>query len=186
MHNIRPANKGQCIVLPKRHIENIRDLNSDELSELFMTVQGISKKLNDYLKPIGFNYGFNEGYYAGQRVKHFHFHIIPRIDGDYDRLPEYHLFHRDPNTKKDLTESEIEWYISTPEPFDKAGAYAIQGLGTFLVRRINGSYTNVVGLPVCEVIEQLIRVKAISDRGKIKKGRRDGVERDNSRGREQN
>jgi septum formation protein len=60
-------------------------------------------------------------------------------------------------TFKDLTDEEIEWYIHTDEPFDKAGAYAIQGLGTFLVRRINGSYTNVVGLPVCEIIEILIR-----------------------------
>jgi septum formation protein len=58
---------------------------------------------------------------------------------------------------KQLTDKEIEWYISTEEPFDKAGAYAIQGLGTFLVREIHGSYTNVVGLPVCEVIEILIR-----------------------------
>jgi septum formation protein len=58
---------------------------------------------------------------------------------------------------KDLSPAEIEWYLQTGEPFDKAGAYAIQGIGTFLVRRINGSYTNVVGLPVCEVIEVLIR-----------------------------
>lgn len=58
---------------------------------------------------------------------------------------------------KNLTHEEIEWYIHTKEPFDKAGSYAIQGLGTFLVKSINGSYTNVVGLPVCEVIEFLIR-----------------------------
>jgi len=57
---------------------------------------------------------------------------------------------------KTLSPTEIEWYLETGEPFDKAGAYAIQGIGTFLVRRINGSYTNVVGLPVCEVIEALI------------------------------
>jgi septum formation protein len=60
-------------------------------------------------------------------------------------------------TFKELSTDEIEWYIHTDEPFDKAGAYAIQGLGTFLVKRVNGSYTNVVGLPVCEVIELLIR-----------------------------
>jgi nucleoside triphosphate pyrophosphatase len=58
---------------------------------------------------------------------------------------------------KTLSEQEIEWYIHTTEPFDKAGAYAIQGLGTFLVKSISGSYTNVVGLPVCEVIECLIQ-----------------------------
>ena len=57
---------------------------------------------------------------------------------------------------KTLRQNEIEWYLQSKEPFDKAGAYAIQGIGTFLVKRINGSYTNVVGLPVCEVIEYLI------------------------------
>ncbi|MGD8955514.1 MAG: Maf family protein [Desulfobacterales bacterium] len=62
---------------------------------------------------------------------------------------------------KALTADEIAWYIQTREPFDKAGAYAIQGLGTFLVKSINGSYTNVVGLPICEVIEFLIREKVI-------------------------
>jgi len=58
---------------------------------------------------------------------------------------------------KDLAEKEIEWYIRTTEPFDKAGAYAIQELGTFLVKRISGSYTNVVGLPICEVIDFFYR-----------------------------
>lgn len=57
---------------------------------------------------------------------------------------------------KKLTDLEINWYINSGEPFDKAGAYAIQGIGTFLVKRINGSYTNVVGLPVCELLELLI------------------------------
>ena len=64
-------------------------------------------------------------------------------------------------TFKELTKDEIQWYIQTREPFDKAWAYAIQGLGTFLVRTISGSYTNVVGLPVCEVIEYLIKEKVI-------------------------
>lgn len=54
-----------------------------------------------------------------------------------------------------LSEAEIERYISTGEPFDKAGAYAIQGRGAVFVRQIQGSYTNVVGLPVVEVVEAL-------------------------------
>ena len=60
-------------------------------------------------------------------------------------------------TFKTLSDTEIDWYLNTDEPFDKAGAYAVQGLGSFLVKRIEGSYTNVVGLPVCEVMEYLLR-----------------------------
>ncbi|UCD79377.1 MAG: septum formation inhibitor Maf, partial [Desulfobacterales bacterium] len=62
---------------------------------------------------------------------------------------------------KKLTQKEIEWYINSGEPFDKAGGYAIQGLGMFLVKRINGSYTNVVGLPVCEVLDYLIKHEVV-------------------------
>lgn len=63
---------------------------------------------------------------------------------------------------KVLTEAEIKGYIATGEPFDKAGAYAIQGLGAFMVSAIEGSYTNVVGLPLCEVIEVLECLGAIT------------------------
>jgi len=63
---------------------------------------------------------------------------------------------------KELTNEEIEWYIHTKEPYDKAGGYAIQGLGAFMVKSIKGSYTNVVGLPVCEVLDRLYQQKVIS------------------------
>ncbi|RPJ53621.1 MAG: septum formation inhibitor Maf [Acidobacteria bacterium] len=53
------------------------------------------------------------------------------------------------------SDAEIEDYVSSDEPLDKAGSYAIQGLGGRLVTRIEGCYTNVVGLPVCEVAEML-------------------------------
>jgi septum formation protein len=72
-----------------------------------------------------------------------------------------HLFPQTVRTAvqfKTLSDEEIAWYIDTGEPFDKAGAYAIQGIGTFLVKSINGSFTNVVGLPVCEVLEYLIKM----------------------------
>jgi septum formation protein len=57
---------------------------------------------------------------------------------------------------KTLTRAEIEAYVKTGEPMDKAGAYGIQDRGAFLVRSIEGSYTNVVGLPVCETIDWLM------------------------------
>jgi septum formation protein len=52
-----------------------------------------------------------------------------------------------------LTDSEIAWYVATGEPMDKAGAYAVQGLASRFVTRLEGSYSNVVGLPVALVYE---------------------------------
>ena len=56
---------------------------------------------------------------------------------------------------KTLSAEEIAFYCDTDEPYDKAGAYAIQGKAAFMVRAINGSHSNVIGLPVCEVVENL-------------------------------
>jgi len=63
---------------------------------------------------------------------------------------------------KRLTPTEMEWYVQTREPFDKAGGYAIQGIGSFMIESIKGSYTNVVGLPLCELIQMLIRLGAMT------------------------
>lgn len=54
-----------------------------------------------------------------------------------------------------MAEEEIKWYISTGEPMDKAGAYGIQGLGSRFVRAIEGDYSNVVGLPVSRLYQEL-------------------------------
>jgi septum formation protein len=62
---------------------------------------------------------------------------------------------------KVLSPDEIRWYISTHEPLDKAGGYAIQGKGAFMIKKVSGSYTNVVGLPLCEVIEALREMGAV-------------------------
>lgn len=64
-------------------------------------------------------------------------------------------------TFKSLSAGEISWYADTDEPYDKAGAYGIQGIGAFLVKEISGSYTNVVGLPVCEIMDTLARFGVI-------------------------
>jgi septum formation protein len=54
-----------------------------------------------------------------------------------------------------ITNSEIEEYVKTGEPLDKAGAYAIQGLGAVFVKKIEGDYSNVIGLPLCALAEVL-------------------------------
>ena len=63
---------------------------------------------------------------------------------------------------KKLSDKEIKWYVSTDEYPDKAGGYAIQGKGSFFIKKIHGSYTNVVGLPISEVMEHLISENIIN------------------------
>ena len=62
---------------------------------------------------------------------------------------------------KDMTMEEIEWYVDTLEPMDKAGSYAIQGLGARFVTSINGSYHTVMGLPAHRVYEILSNIGAL-------------------------
>lgn len=62
---------------------------------------------------------------------------------------------------KALTDDEITGYVASGEPMDKAGAYAIQGLGAFMVEEIKGSYSNVVGLPLCQVVNDLEEAGAV-------------------------
>jgi septum formation protein len=54
-----------------------------------------------------------------------------------------------------LTLEQIEWYVRTGEPLDKAGAYAVQGVGAMFIESISGSYTNVVGLPLATLFQML-------------------------------
>ncbi len=56
---------------------------------------------------------------------------------------------------KKLTSNEIDAYVKSKEPLDKAGAYAIQGLGAVIVEKIEGDYSNVVGLPLSALAESL-------------------------------
>ncbi|MEO5742330.1 MAG: Maf family protein [Vicinamibacterales bacterium] len=67
------------------------------------------------------------------------------------------LLHVEPTRVRiaQLGESEIAWYVSTGEPFDKAGGYAAQGLASRFIEGIEGSYSNVVGLPISSVYELL-------------------------------
>ena len=57
-----------------------------------------------------------------------------------------------------LTKEEIEWYIDTNEPFDKAGSYGAQGLGAYLVKGIKGDFLNVVGFPLSDFCHMLKKI----------------------------
>lgn len=60
-----------------------------------------------------------------------------------------------------FSETVINAYVQTGEPLDKAGGYGIQGVGSFLVKEISGSYSNVVGLPIGELVMDLLKNKVV-------------------------
>lgn len=62
----------------------------------------------------------------------------------------------------ELTPKEIEAYIASGEPFDKAGSYGIQGLGALFVKKISGDYFNVVGLPLARTVRELKNFQNVS------------------------
>ena len=64
-----------------------------------------------------------------------------------------------------IEEDELQWYINTDEPYDKAGGYAVQEKGGLFARRIRGSYSNVIGLPVSELFEMLKKIGAVRFNG---------------------
>jgi len=60
-------------------------------------------------------------------------------------------------TFKPFDDSFVDWYIESGEPFDKAGAYGIQGKGALMVEKIDGDYLNVVGFPISKIVDVLER-----------------------------
>ena len=99
--------------------------------------------------------------------------FLARLCGRWHRvITGYHLFHRPGEERvsngieskvllKKLRPEEIEAYVSSAEPYDKAGAYAAQGIGAGIIQEVQGSYTNVVGLPLAELLEEFIRLGII-------------------------
>jgi len=96
--------------------------------------------------------------------------MLERISGREHRVitafsivkPKAQLLHRASVESrvriKALAPWEIEGYIKTEEPMDKAGAYGAQGIGAFIIEEIYGSYTNVIGLPLSQLVDALTKL----------------------------
>lgn len=84
--DIMPANKGHCLVMPKNHYETFTEIPPNELSDLFVAAQKVSKAISSALGNKGYNILVNNDKTAGQLIPHAHIHIIPRFRGDRIRL----------------------------------------------------------------------------------------------------
>ncbi len=81
----RPVSKGHALVISKRHFQNILDVEEETMCDVMKVAKGISARINDIYHPAGINLIQNNGELAGQTVFHFHVHVIPRYDDDYNR-----------------------------------------------------------------------------------------------------
>lgn len=80
--DIYPCSEGHTIVLPKKHVERFTKMSETDASDLFSSVNIISKAVCKAFDLDGMNIGMNVGEVAGQSVPHVHVHIIPRKEGD--------------------------------------------------------------------------------------------------------
>ena len=90
--DIRPVNFGHALVIPKNHYENFLSVPANELNELIEITQYLSKYIKEVLNADGFNIIVNNGAAAGQTVYHFHFHIIPRFEKDFNFKPNFKFY----------------------------------------------------------------------------------------------
>jgi len=80
--DIFPHAKGHTVVIPKKHIERIEELDESSAGALLLAIKKITKKIDEVLHPDGYNIGWNDGKSAGQVVPHLHIHIMPRWEND--------------------------------------------------------------------------------------------------------
>ena len=80
--DINPRAPGHSLVIPKKHVSLLADLEDELVAELFIATREMLKILKKALNPDGFNIGINEGKAAGQEIPHLHVNVFPRFRGD--------------------------------------------------------------------------------------------------------
>lgn len=86
--DIKPVNLGHTLVIPKKHVANLLEIESEELQYLISKIPFIAKAIMRGLDYSAFNLQVNNGAIAGQVIDHLHFHIVPRKEGDGHKLFE--------------------------------------------------------------------------------------------------
>lgn len=84
--DLGPATKGHTLILPKKHAANLFELPDETASKLMIVAKSLASKLKDKLGADGMNLVQNNGEVAGQTVMHFHLHLIPRYEGDNQKI----------------------------------------------------------------------------------------------------
>lgn len=80
--DIKPVRSGDILVVPKRHVANIEDIEADDLIAVSLTMKKMGRLIKEKLGYAGYNVSMNNDPVAGQEIPHLHFHLIPRIKGD--------------------------------------------------------------------------------------------------------
>ena len=84
--DLGPATKGHALILPKEHADNLYELPDDTASKVLVLAKKMAAKMTDKLNCDGMNLVQNNGETAGQTVKHFHLHLIPRYENDGQKI----------------------------------------------------------------------------------------------------
>ena len=98
--DIMPANKGHCLVVPKKHSQTLTEMSDDDLAALIKAAKKVASALSLSFGNGSFNIVMNNGKEAGQMVNHSHLHIIPRFQKDRLRIKWSHLKYEDNEIKE--------------------------------------------------------------------------------------
>lgn len=85
--DINPATRGHCLVIPKKHADNLGEADESTVAKAYITAKKVGDLLMEKLKPDGMNVLQNNGAAAGQVIKHLHVHLVPRYIDDGIKMP---------------------------------------------------------------------------------------------------
>ena len=98
--DIMPANKGHCLVVPKKHSQTLIEMDDKGLAATIIAAKKVAKAISLSFGNASFNMVMNNGKEAGQVVNHAHMHIIPRFQKDRLRIKWSHLKYEDNEIKE--------------------------------------------------------------------------------------